>query len=90
MAEFRQLRAIISSAESGRDGHVSQLALFSDHLFGIVQALPALRPLAECRVTRFRIAGDATGDAPKLAFPYGIADADVHAFAPAIDSQEQM
>jgi hypothetical protein len=50
-------------------------------LGSLVQALRALRPLAERGVDRVRIAGAATRGAAQIRFPDGITDADVHSAA---------
>ena len=79
MAEFRQLRAIFSSgklATSGRfEGHFS---LFENDRVSLVEARPAIGPLAERGVTGFRITRHPARGSPQVGLTDGVADAGVH------------
>ena len=71
---------LVAERKSGCDEprHPAADTLFGDHIVSFFQAGPALRGAAESSVDCFGIAIDLPGRAAQLAFPNGVADADVH------------
>src|SRR5687768_1365621 len=71
--------------DRGRSGDEAQaagsVALFGDQFVGFLEALAALRRLAELGVKRLGIAVQRAGRLAQFGFTNGIADADVHGFA---------
>ena len=79
MAEFRHLRAIVSSGESGgAAAHELKAARPRDQFFGIVEAGAAIRAFAQRGIASLGVTRYLPRDTAQIAFPNGVADADVH------------
>lgn len=80
MAEFRHLRAIFTSGESGCAGWLKTICtLIINNVVRFIQAASAIGPLTQRGIASLCIAGNASRHPAKVAFTDRIAYANVHA-----------